>query len=113
MHKKRKNERKNIFFSFLCPVFFSKCLILFVLVSKAQAGGYDEPIPSSTSRSTAASNEKLPALFLLNWDKWGNPYWLDNSLCRESQGNIICLSPQVARQIRWEIPNQNEYLNPK
>jgi hypothetical protein len=113
MHKKQKNERKNIFSCFLCPIFFSKCLILFVLVSKAQAGGYDEPIPSTTSRSRAESNEILPMLSLLNWDKWGKPYWLNNSICREIPGNIICLSPQVARQIRWQIPYQNESTNPK
>ena len=113
MHKKQKDERKKFVFSFLCPIFFSQCLMLFVLVSKAQAGGYDEPIPSTTSPSIAASNEELSALFLLNWDKWGKPYWLNNSICRESQGNIICLSPQVARQIRWKVPYQNESRNPK
>lgn len=113
MHKKQKDEKKNFVSSFLCPIFFSKCLIFFVLVSKVQAGGYDKPIPPTTLPLLAASNEQLPVFSLLNWDKWGNPYWLNNSICRESQGNIICLSPQVARQIRWEIPYQNEFLNPK
>jgi hypothetical protein len=86
---------------------------LFLDASPAQAGGSDEPIPSTTSRSTTASNEKLSELFLLNWDKWGTPYWLNSSICRESQGNIVCLSPQEAQEIRWEIPYQNQSLNPK
>ena len=85
---------------------------LFLDASPAQAGGYDEPIPSTSSPSLAASNEKLPALFLLNWDKWGNPYWLNNSICRENEGNVICLSPQEAQEMRWTIPYQNESLNP-
>jgi len=99
--------------SILAVSFSGLGISLFLDASPAQAGGYDEPIPSTSSRSIAASNEKLPALFLSNWDKWGTPYWLNNSICRESQGNIICLSPQVARQIRWEIPSQNDSLNPK
>ncbi len=110
MYKKQENEnKKNL--SFLCSIFFCKWLILFVLISKAQAGGYDEPIPPTTSPSLAAPNEQLPVLSLLNWDKWENPYWLNNNICRESKGNIICFSPKVARQLRWKIPLRNEGVN--
>jgi hypothetical protein len=112
MHKKQKTEKKMVFLSFLGSMFFCKCLILFVLVSKAQAGGYDEPIPPTTSPSLAAPNEQLPVLSLLNWDKWEKPYWLNNNICRESKGNIICFSPKVTRQIRWKIPLRNESVNP-
>ncbi len=99
--------------SILAVSFSGLGISLFLDASPAQAGGYDEPIPSTSSRSIAASNEKLPALFLLNWDKWGTPYWLNNSICRESEGNIVCLFPQEAQEIRWKIPSKNKSLNPK
>jgi hypothetical protein len=76
----------------------------YLVIPKAQAGGSDESIPSTTSPSLPAPNQNLPVLSVLNWDKWGTPYWLNNNICRENKGNIICLSPKVALKIRWKIP---------
>jgi hypothetical protein len=113
MHKKKKPGNNNCFFIFSGSLIFWQLFFFLVLISKAQAAGYDEPIPSGSSPSLATPNERLRVLSFLNWDKWEKPYWLNNNICRESQGNIICLSPQVARQIRWQIPYQNESPNPK
>lgn len=112
MDKKPKIEIKNILLSFLGSIFFCNWFIFFVLISKAQAGGYDEPIPPTTSSSPTAPNEQIPTLSLLNWNEWGNSYWRNDMICRENNGNVICLSPQLARQLRWEIPAQNQSMNP-
>lgn len=83
----------------------------YLLIPKAKAGGSDESIQPSTSPSLVTPNEKIPVLSVLNWDKWGTPYWLHNNICRESKGNIICLSPKVAMQMRWKIPDKNVSTN--
>jgi hypothetical protein len=113
MHKNKTTGNNNCFFRFSCSLIFWQLFVFLVLVSKAQAGGYDQPIPSNISPSFAAANEQIRVLSLLNWDKWENPYWLNNNICREREGNIICLSLQIAQQIRWEIPYRNESLSPK
>jgi hypothetical protein len=112
MYKNKKPGNNNCFFRFSGSLIFWQLFVFLVLTSKAQAGGYDKPILSSPSPSPTAPNEQLSALSLLNWDKWESPYWLHNNICRESQGNVICLSPQLARQLRWEIPDHNESMKP-
>jgi hypothetical protein len=103
MHKNQKLGKKTIFFMFSCSLIFWELFIFFVLASKSQAGGYDEPIPPSIPSLLAAPNGQLPVLSLLNWDKWESPYWLNKSICRESNGNIVCLPPQIAHQFGWKI----------
>jgi hypothetical protein len=111
MHKNTPPGNNNFFFRFSGSLIFWQLFVFLVLISKAQAGGYDKPIPSSISPSLTAPNQQLPVFSLLNWDKWENPYWLNNNICRESQGNIICLSPKIAQQVRWKIPLRNEFIN--
>ena len=110
MYKQKELETKTISLKFLGSLLFCNGLLLLVLVSKAQAGGYEKPIPPPIAPSRVPANEKLPTLSL-NWETWGLPYWLNNTICRETKGNIICLQPQLARQIRWEIPERNEGMN--
>ncbi|HEY9833557.1 MAG TPA: hypothetical protein V6D26_23600 [Stenomitos sp.] len=109
MCKNISSGNNSFFFGFSGSSIFWQLFVFLVLISKAQAAGYDEPIPSGSSPSLTTPNERLRVLSLLNWDKWEKPYWLNNNICRESQGNIICLSPQVARKIRWEVPSRNEF----
>lgn len=111
MQKKQNHEKHSCFFMASCSLIFWKLFIFSVLISKAQAGGYDEPIPSSIPPSLATPNSQLPVLSLLNWDKWETPYWLNKSICRESTGNIVCLPAQIALQFGWKIPSSGKSLS--
>lgn len=37
---------------------------------------------------------------------WGTPYQLDNSVCRERGTDRVCLTPQGATNLRWDIPSK-------
>lgn len=111
MYKKQTINKRNLLVSCLGSTVFCLALILFVFPFKAQAGGREQPVPTPNSSSPKQPDEQLPTLSLLNWDRWGSPYWLSDKICRENQGNIICLSPELARQVRWEIPAQGESRN--
>ncbi|MGB3204546.1 MAG: hypothetical protein WBB28_06120 [Crinalium sp.] len=115
---------------------FSGC---FLYSSTVQAGGFDQqkpppeqapspppvpdippPIsPSSTpvvppSPPPATTNKTSPLnldLSIINWDKWGQTYWLNQNICREMNGNVICLSAQTARRMYWQIPAKSQALN--
>ncbi|MBD1902054.1 hypothetical protein NDI44_24330 [Trichocoleus sp. DQ-A3] len=113
MYQNRKHEKKYFFFMTSCSLVFCKLFLFSVLISKAQAGGYDEPIPSSIPHSIPTPNSQLPVLSVLNWDKWETPYWLNKSICRESTGNIVCLPAQIALQFGWKIPSSSKSLNPQ
>lgn len=113
MHKNKKPGNNNFFFRFSLSLIFWQLFVFLVLAAKAQAGGYDESTPSITSPSLAAPDRQSPVISLSNWDKWETPYWLNSNICRENNGNIICLSPQIARQMRWKIPSKNESINPQ
>ncbi|MDY6784954.1 MAG: hypothetical protein SW833_20840 [Cyanobacteriota bacterium] len=107
MYKNKKTEKRRTFISFWNSILFCQGLIFFVLVAEVQAGGRDEPIQPPTLNPQRPANEQPPTLSL-DWEQWETPYWSNDNICRENKGNVICLSPEVVRQLRWVIPSQNE-----
>lgn len=81
-----------------CLVIFCLFISLFVVISKAEAGGYDPP-PEETKK------KQQP---LLNWEKWDSPYSWEKNVCRERYGNLVCLPQQVAQKLGW-----NQISSPK
>lgn len=69
----------------------------------------------NSSRSANSSNNSSPRAFQASssiqgqpsatsieaWRNWSQPYSLGNSLCRESGGNLVCLSSDSASYMRW------------
>lgn len=106
-----------------CSLIFCEFFSLLVVISTAHADGLGEQKPPLPAENSAPSSQIIPPsplpaipnktsplnidLSIINWDKWGQTYWLNQNICREMKGNIICLSPQTARQIRWQIPTKN------
>lgn len=99
----------------------SLCLFLLVIqfslfssTYQAQAGGYDEPLhspadpfqPPGLTQEQMSTLEKRPKPPTLNWNKWGNTYWVNENICRENMGNIICLYPQSAQYLGWRQPDK-------
>ncbi len=91
-----------------------KLLFIFSFGSKAQAGaGRQQLTPISTPEtmpkrpSTPLSSESTGVLSSAKPLSWESPYWLNNKICRERQGNIICLNPEEAKKLRWSIPTNN------
>jgi hypothetical protein len=83
-------------------------------VSKAQAGAGRQPLTPITTPEPMPKRPSTPlppesatlssSAKPLNWE---NPYWVNNMICRESQGNIVCLSPEEAKKLRWFLPTNN------
>lgn len=39
---------------------------------------------------------------LIHWSGWGSPSYSDGGdVCRESNGNVVCLTPTSASYLRW------------
>lgn len=72
---------------------------LFLTISKAYAGGSrpSEIPPAEGINSNSA------VLNILDWNKWNNPYWLNGYICRTYNANLICLTPEAAKNLRWFI----------
>ncbi|MEB3295532.1 MAG: hypothetical protein VKJ24_20455 [Synechococcales bacterium] len=70
--------------------------------SIAYAGGF-EPIeqPPSPHQAVQGQASQEPPAFNLNWQKWSQPDRQGDRICREWQGNVVCLTPQVAQQMGW------------
>ncbi|AFZ11545.1 hypothetical protein Cri9333_0600 [Crinalium epipsammum PCC 9333] len=118
-----------------CSIILWEFCSLFFWLSTANAGGFGEQKPPSpqpisvpspevitpspapvippsptptTTDKTSGLNVVTP---ILNWDKWGQTYWSNQNICREMNANVICLSAQTARQMRWQIPPKNQAIN--
>lgn len=72
------------------------------------------PSASSSNRSSTSNNSGAGALHAGNsapdqpsgtsleaWKNWSQPYFADNSFCRENGANLVCLSPNSASHMRW------------
>ncbi|MBD2329175.1 hypothetical protein [Alkalinema sp. FACHB-956] len=77
----------------------------------AHAGGFDAPssqYPASFTSSGDSSGlnsiqAKAPKPLNFNWKQWGEPFHQGDRICREQQGNLVCLSPQTAQQMGWQV----------
>lgn len=68
----------------------------------ASAGGSDDLRMTETEEPMLESiSEKggLPLNF--DWKRWSQPYTQCEQTCREYQGNVICLTPQIAYKMSW------------
>jgi|SRR6478672_2095330 len=102
-----------------CSLISCELFSFLVLISTAYAGGFDEQKPPTPEPIPAPFTEFIPleatnktsdlnvVPSILNWDKWGPTYWLNQNICREMNVNFICFSAQTARQMRWQIPPKN------
>jgi hypothetical protein len=94
------NQRKTSIIPFIASI--GIFLQHINLPSPAYAGGFDNP--SSTSQAESVDNpssSKSSPVF--NWKKWSKPFYKNQSVCREYIGNVICLTPQAAKKVNWQI----------
>lgn len=66
-------------------------------------GAAPEPMP--IRRSTSSSTITPAVLSQVRPLTWNSPYWRDGAICREDQGNVVCLKPEEAKKLRWSIPD--------
>lgn len=74
-----------------------------LLTSKAQAGGPEQSTVQSEPQYTI-DKPTVSLINTLNWENWSQPYWLNGNICRERDANTICLTPQGAMELRWNMP---------
>ncbi len=106
----------------LCTVVFSLTLLSSPLPTKA--AGSDSPFPEDSQPVAIPDNSitpprmsapvtpqepppvesqrsPQPGLNVLNWQYWSKPYLRDGLICRDYNGNIICVSPDSAKRMLW------------
>lgn len=95
-------------------ILFIEILASFPFVSTAWAGRGRQPLlpraapePMPTRLSTRLPQENTSASSSNKPLSLGNPYRLNNTICRETEGNIICLNPEEAKKLRWSMPTNN------
>lgn len=104
---------------YLPLIIFLNLITTFSSVPKVQAGAgrqpliprpAPEPMPqrpsTSSSPETASASVSVPSVVPSNTRPlhWETSYWRNSMICRESQGNIICLNPEQAKKLRWSTP---------
>jgi hypothetical protein len=68
------------------------------------AGGVDAPsMQHSGLHMMNNQNTKSQPSFDFDWKRWSQPYMKGDLICREMQGNTICLTSQAAKQMKWQI----------
>lgn len=78
-------------------------------VSKDKTESVDKKkTPEEKAKKPTAKQADSPKLEpdnspLFTWKKWSIPryYSYNNAVCRERYGNVICLTPTGARELRW------------
>jgi hypothetical protein len=84
-------------------------LAFFFLAEKSDAGGGEgEGEPVTPEVEVRPKKERINATANFNWDKWSQPYWWNNYICRDKSSQIVCLSSQRAQNLGWNIPSDNE-----
>ena len=91
--------------------------------SAVQAAGFDDPLSNSTYSGTAENSNSYsePSQYevaphytinsqvrdrqttapILTWRNWSSPYAEGESICRENNSDVVCLSPEMANHMRW------------
>jgi hypothetical protein len=72
---------------------------LFLTTAKAHAGGSDDPYLSDEERASKV----ISVASVLSWNKWENPYISGGNLCREKNGDVICLPYEMAKKVGANI----------
>ncbi|WP_413176314.1 hypothetical protein [Anabaena azotica] len=68
--------------------------------NQAYAGGYDD-IDLLPAEEQAT---KMKSIFsTLSWETWERPYLSENNLCRQKNGDVICLPTDMAKKVGAHI----------
>jgi len=105
----REKKLPNI--SFL-PLLLFGLLSFSLNTSKAYAGGGDEPVFTDSNGTSLNSNfqpenvqptkaQPTNNLDLTDWSKWQTPTQNAQVVCREKDGNVVCISSLQSQNLRW------------
>ncbi|MEP0873111.1 hypothetical protein NDA01_25440 [Trichocoleus desertorum AS-A10] len=78
-----------------------------ILASPASAGGSDSPRSTQITEDAQldkmlnAKNELKEQFQTFDWRHWSQPYSKGDNLCREHDGNIVCLTLEALKKLRW------------
>ncbi len=81
-------------------------ILSFILsVPKALAGGGDEVALTDANGNLIEVNSQNQSIgsipTFLDWAKWQTPTSDGQTICRQKDGNTICVSPAQAQSLRW------------
>jgi hypothetical protein len=77
----------------------------------AYAGGFDNPSSQYAPHSMSYPDmgrmsgqaAQMPQPLKFNWRDWSFPYTVGDRVCREQQGNLVCLTPTTAKKMDWQM----------
>ncbi|MDZ7961365.1 MAG: hypothetical protein RMY34_26375 [Aulosira sp. DedQUE10] len=72
---------------------------LFLITTKAHAGGSDDPYLSEEARASRVIS--IPSV--LSWNKWEKPYISGSNICRRKNGDVICLPYEMGKKVGANI----------
>lgn len=80
-------------------------LSLVLNIPKVLAGGGDEPVVTDANGNLVEStlqnqSVKFTPIFF-DWSKWQTPIQNDQVVCREKDGNVVCISSLQSKNLRW------------
>lgn len=80
-------------------------LSLTLNIPKALAGGGDKVVLAETNGNpvdvTTQNRRDASIPTFLDWSKWQAPTQNEQTVCRAKDGNIVCVSPAQAQNLRW------------
>lgn len=78
------------------------------VASPAQSGGFEidandnsQVHPTEVNVSEQQKPQSQRQSILLDWRQWGSSYLDGENLCRERNGNIICVTTESANNLHW------------
>jgi hypothetical protein len=101
MTTRRRNSIASI-----CSATLQCLLLLSGLSHPAKAGSSPLPhqfTPQTDESLTAEQIDRRQTIQTVPWNHWSQPYTQNKSICRQYQGNEICLSVSAARRLNWPI----------
>ena len=105
-----------------CLAMLGLILMIDGLNAVAYAGGFDSPEQPDVATQAAIPKDCNPEGFhtqtpdgsqpadqlackpktpMLDWQRWSQPYSQGQAVCRDRTGNLVCLTPAVAKKLYW------------
>lgn len=95
---------KSAFFLWRSTFLIAVQVTILFLAQPAQSGGGDSESVDSESENKP---KVINATANIKWEKWSQPYWLSNQVCRDKAGDTVCFSSETAIKMGWNIPERN------
>jgi hypothetical protein len=68
-------------------------------------------VPLTDSQLTVEQINAYKRVNPFSWNVWSTPRLEGDSICRQHQGGIVCLSPGSSKQLNWQVQSFDSDAN--